>query len=186
MKHFGEMVANRRSKNAAALSAFGGSCGLVGSAHYRTIREGGKRTIFTIGYEKRSGDELISLLLDADVDILVDVREKAMSRKPDFRGSALQARCEEAGIQYEPIPGLGSTEDQRSALRESRDIETFQRRFRKYAKRHCIESLDQLASIAKKKSVALMCYERCHEDCHRTGVAELVADAINASIIAIT
>lgn len=185
---FGEQLEKRRQTNAKALKAFGATASNLaeaGSSHLRTIRTGGKTTIFTIGYEKRSGDELISLLRDAGVEVLADIREKPMSRVPDFRQSSLRGLCEAANILYEGWPELGSTEGQRSRLKETADFKTFARQFRSYATRSLSEPLDRLAKRSKAKSVALLCYERLHEECHRSIVADLLADRLDATVVAI-
>ncbi len=41
-------------------------------------------TLFTLGYQQRSLDEFVALLLEASIDVLVDVRETAWSHKPGF------------------------------------------------------------------------------------------------------
>ena len=186
MKPYGQQLAERRARNAKSLAAFGVDVAdFEPDSHYREIRKGNGTSVFTIGYERRCGEELVSLLVDAGVETLVDVREKAMSRKPDFRGKALRMRCEDAGISYEPMPFLGSTEDHRKKLKESGNIGRFQRQFRTYAKRRMTDGIGLLADLAKKRTVALICYERIHEDCHRNVIADLVADQLNATVIAI-
>lgn len=186
MKRFGQLADKRRATNARSLAAFGVSPSEPrGTSDLRIIRQGTGATIFTIGYERRGGDELASRIKDAGVEVLVDVRERAVSRKPDFRAAALQARCDEVGIDYVQIPELGSPENQRKALRETGDIKAFHRRFRAYARKHLAKPLDHLAEVAKTRPVALLCYERCHENCHRSIVAEFLADRLEAAIVAI-
>jgi uncharacterized protein (DUF488 family) len=62
----------------------------------------------TIGYEKRSLDEYIDLLLTHGVEIVLDVRETAWSHKPGFSRSALAAGLEAAGIAYEHLRIAGN------------------------------------------------------------------------------
>lgn len=186
MKYSGEVAKDRRRTNAKALAKFGVVVDEKNiDPRFRTVRSGNGSTLFTIGYERRDGEELVGLLLEAGVDILADVREKPLSRKPDFRRSALEARCEDAGIEYHGWPELGSPEDDRKRLRETGDIDAFRRQFRSYAKRHLTEPLDRLAKVANTRTVALLCYERSHDDCHRSDVADLIADRVNATIVAI-
>ena len=175
----------RRADNAAGIAAFGVSVSDHGVGRYRVIREGGRVSVFTIGYERRDGDELFSMLRDAGVDHLADIRDRPMSRKPDFRAKALRARCDDAGIEYGAWTDLGSTEAQRERLHETGDLQHFHKVFRAYARRSLGESLDRLAGVAKRKKIALLCYERVHEECHRSVVADLVADRLNAGITAI-
>ena len=189
MTAFGDQFQKRRAANARAIKqAFGVDVPAPtseGGARYRTVRSGGKITIFTIGYEQRNGEELISLLRDAGVEVLADIREKAFSRVADFRAGSLQQLCAEAGIVYEGWPELGSTEGQRERLKETGDFKRFESVFRSHVLQHAEDALERLAAIAKRKSVALLCYERLHEDCHRSVVADLLADRLKATVVAI-
>jgi uncharacterized protein (DUF488 family) len=139
--------------------------------------------VFTIGYEKRNGEELINLLLDHKVEVLADVREKPMSRKPDFRGGVLKASCERAGILYQGWPALGSTQKQRDYLHETGNFAMFARRFRAYAKRALSAEILRLAGVVGERRVALLCYERCHDECHRSIVADMLATKLGVAII---
>jgi uncharacterized protein (DUF488 family) len=152
----------------------------------RIVRQGNGIRIFTIGYEQRNGEECIASLLEAGVDTLVDVRERPFSRKPDFRKAAIDDRCRAAGLAYESWPRLGSTAHQRKQLWETRDFRTFARRYRDFARRRRAAELDGLAGLAARKTIALICYERAHEECHRSIVADLLADRLDATIVAIT
>ena len=186
MRSFGDETTARRATNAKALAAFGVE-GSVGSAasEFRTVREGNGTKVFTIGYERRDGPDLVSRLVQAGVTNLVDVRERPMSRKADFRKSLLEERCRAAGVTYESWPELGSTNHQRRQLWETGNVGEFRRRYRDFARRYRADALDALARVAAMKTVALLCYERRHEQCHRGVVADLLADRIDATIVAI-
>ncbi len=186
MGHSGDDEMKRRAANERALTAFGiDASGSEQGSRFRCVRSGNGSTVVTIGYERRDGDGLVSLLWNAQVEVLVDIRQKPMSRKADFRESALRARCQDAGIAYESWRELGSTTDQRRALKTSGDLDAFHRRFRGYAKRYKGEALDRLAVKAKKQRIALLCYERLHDECHRSVIADLLADRMHAKIVAI-
>lgn len=179
-------ISSRRSANAKGLAAFGVTAALgKTSSLYRTIREGGPVTIFTVGYERRTGEDMIAALRDAGVEYLADIRDKPVSRKPDFRAAALQAFCEDARIEYGGWSKLGSTEHQRERLHETGDLARFHKAFRGHAIKELDADIERLARVAKRKIVALMCYERAHDECHRSVVADLVAEKLGAGITAI-
>lgn len=184
--NYGDLATARRKANSKALSAFGVDANQnPESALYKEIRSGSGPTIFTVGYERRDGEDLISALIDAGVDTLIDVRERPFSRKPDFRRGPLEAICEEAGIDYQSWTRLGSTQHQRENLKSSGDFSEFRRRFKSFAKRGREEDIVELAKYCNGRSVALICYERCHDECHRSVLAELVAEINDATITAI-
>jgi uncharacterized protein (DUF488 family) len=179
-------IEQRRIANAKKLAAFGVTVGVgSGASSIRTIRTGAGITIYTIGYEKRDGDGLMSALRDQGVRVLADVRERATSRRADFRAANLKAICDDAGIIYQPWPTLGSTAEQRDGLHESGDFQTFALAFRSHAMSTMEADLDRLAEAVAREPTALLCYERLHEDCHRSVIAELIASRLDATVIAI-
>jgi uncharacterized protein (DUF488 family) len=181
-----QRAADRLQRNAKSLAHFGMSPTETGSSiHLRTVRQGGTATVFTIGYEKRDPEDLITRLRDAGITILADIREKPTSRRADYRGSSLKALCEDAGIQYQGWPALGSTETQRDDLKAGGDIAGFHKTFRAYAEQNLMPEIDRLAAEVLRRSVVLLCYERSHEDCHRMVIADLVAEKLDATVIAI-
>ncbi len=181
MSLFSELK-QRRDANAKKFAALGVS---TAGAAVRVVREGTAVTIYTVGYEKRDGDGLLSVLRDQGVKALADVRERPMSRKPDFRAGALCALCEGAGIEYQPWPTLGSTVEQREELQTSGDFRQFERQFRSHAAKSMKPDLAKLAESVQRVPTALLCYERLHEDCHRSVIADLIAEKLNATVVAI-
>lgn len=89
-------------------------------------------------------------------------------------------------MRYESWTDLGSTGAQRRQLIETHDYVEFRHRFREFARRYRKAALDRLSVVAQKRTVALLCYERCHDQCHRSVVADLVAKRLDASVFAIT
>ena len=67
-----------------------GQAAQLGYYHYKkwssrmTTSMQAEEPIFTIGYEKSTIDDFVSRLADADIDVLVDVRELPLSRKRGF------------------------------------------------------------------------------------------------------
>ena len=69
--------------------------------------------LFTIGYEKTAPDAVLSELKRAKVDLLIDTRAVAASRRPGFSKRALSAALDEAGIAYVHLQKLGTPADGR-------------------------------------------------------------------------
>ena len=132
-------------------------------------------TVVTIGYEGRQLDEFIAELTDRGVEIVFDVRENAISRKPGFSKRRLGDALTAAGIEYRHMPALGNPRSNRDAFRAgdpaARDV------FLRHLDNGSREDLDEVAAAARTRTIALMCFEREHSTCHRSCITErLVAD----------
>ena len=135
------------------------------------------RPIFTIGYEKRSIDDLIWLLLARGIERVVDVRLTPASRRPDFSKKRLSSALEAAGIAYEHRGTLGNPH----AIRDvylSGDVETGHTRFREYLQNGASVALDEFTESLGGETVALLCLERDPHRCHRSVVASVAAERV--------
>ena len=119
--------------------------------------------IYTLGYSgwKLEQIEAEAQRLDA---VIVDVRLKASSRIPTFRGSVLQKRF---GESYRWIPAFGNR-NYRGGPIEIVDFHAGLAEVRKIA--------------AAGRNVILMCMCRDAEMCHRKIVAEWLAEALQAEV----
>jgi uncharacterized protein (DUF488 family) len=125
--------------------------------------------LVTIGYEGASVEDFLGALQSAGVTTLLDVREFAGSRRKGFAKTALRANLAGAGIGYRHERALGSPRDVRHRLREGGRYEEFFRDFDRYLATR--EPLLQELSRDLSGTVALLCYERDHQQCHRRSVA---------------
>src|SRR6202158_634175 len=91
------------------------------------------RTLFTIGYEKAKPDAVWGELKCAKIDLLVDTRAVAASRRPGFSKRQLAAALDEAGIAYIHLQKLGTPAEGRAAAR-SGDLGTLWRIYEKHIK----------------------------------------------------
>lgn len=134
------------------------------------------RTVATIGYEGATVQGFLAALREARIEMLVDVRAVAMSRKPGFAKSRLAANMEEEGIAYLHLRGLGTPADGRAAARAGHH-EEMHRIFRKHLATIVAQAdLETLVSIAKSgKRVCLMCFEADPKHCHRSIVVDELA-----------
>ena len=127
----------------------------------------------TIGYEGSSIERYLNLLIQAGVTVLCDVRRNPLSRKYGFAKSTLSKWCEQVGIRYEHLPALGIASEQRRELNTQADYDAL---FADY-EAHWLPlqgaALDHVARwIGAGSHVALTCFERLPEQCHRHCVGE--------------
>lgn len=123
--------------------------------------------IYSIGYEGMEIDKFIEKLKKNKVNLLIDVREKAISRKKGFSKAALALALTEAGIQYIHMKELGSPNKDRKNLHENNNWEEFSRKYSQHMEGN-MASLAELCKNAKGKISCLMCFEREYWKCHRS------------------
>jgi uncharacterized protein (DUF488 family) len=126
----------------------------------------------TIGYQAATVRSFLDALREAGVELLVDVRAVASSRRPGFAKSRLAANLAEAGISYVHLRGLGTPAEGRAAARAGRYAE-LRRIFREHlATPGARAELDELAELVRSsRRVCLLCFEADPEHCHRSMVA---------------
>ena len=131
----------------------------------------------TIGYESAPQAKVIETLRAANVEVLIDVRAVAASRRAGFSKGLLSSSLEDAGIQYVHLRELGTPKEGRMAARKGRTAE-----MREIFEAHMAEPAAQVQlaraiEIAKGRKAALLCYEADHKGCHRSIVVEHMQEA---------
>ena len=134
------------------------------------------RTLFTIGYEKALLRDVIATLAAAGVAMLLDVRDRPISRRPGFSKRQLAAEIEEAGMSYVHLAALGTPPEGRLANRR-REWERFWDIVNeKLARPEAELDLRRAAEIARGAPSCLLCYEADWRICHRRRIAEILTD----------
>ena len=131
------------------------------------------RPLATIGYEQAVQSRVIDELTRAKVDILVDVRAVAASRKPGFSKNQLAAGLDEHGISYLHLQKLGTPKDGRDAARAGNMDKLFKIYSKHLKTMEARAEMDELEALAKSgQRLCLLCFERNPEQCHRQWIAE--------------
>lgn len=139
--------------------------------------------IATIGYERATPGALIAALRAAGVETLIDIRAVARSRRPGFSKGALSAAAAEAGIDYLHLRGLGTPVEGREANKAGRH-DDFQAIFRAHMKSEAAQAdLAQAAELAASKRICLLCLEGDAAHCHRSIVADMLAERLGAQVV---
>jgi hypothetical protein len=156
-----------------ALSCDAESLGAIQAARLQKGQPG----LCTIGYEGRSLEGYLNLLIGDGVTLLCDVRRNPLSRKYGFSKSTLMNGAAGVGIRYEHMPELGIASEARRELRTQADYDAlFDAYFRESLPRQVKALIQIMGWVEKGERVALTCYERLPEQCHRTSVAKALEE----------
>lgn len=142
-----------------------------------------QRQIMTIGYEGARLEDFMATLQRARIDLLIDVREVALSRKRGFSKTQLAAALASAGIRYCHLRGLGDPKEGRLAARAG-DYPRFRRVFAAHMRSAAaLADLETAAALATVTRACLMCFEQDHALCHRSIVAERLAALTELAVL---
>ena len=146
--------------------------------------------LVTIGVYGFDGESFLQRLRDADVGLLLDVRQRRGVRGPAFawaNSRRLQAALADARIAYEHHPELAPTTELRQ-LQYAEDARLgVGKRARRvlaaeYARRYTTEILDRadltpiVSALAGHGTAALFCVECDPEACHRSLIAQRLTE----------
>lgn len=135
--------------------------------------------IATIGYQAATVQGFLAALLDDRVELLVDVRAVASSRRPGFAKTALAANLGGAGIEYLHLRGLGTPAAGRAAARAGRHEDMRRIYVRHLGSLEAQADLDALADLVLTgRRICLLCFEADARYCHRRLVAEALAERL--------
>lgn len=142
-----------------------------------------KKALFTIGYEKATPAAVLGELKTAGVELLVDTRAVAASRRPGFSKRQLAAGLADTGIDYLHLQKLGTPTEGREAARAG-DAAKLWRIYEKHLKTpEAQEQLDELTRLVKAgRRICLLCFERDVHHCHRKWIAEAVNERLGTPV----
>jgi len=139
--------------------------------------------LFTIGYEKAALADVLRTLKQAGVELLIDTRAVAASRRAGFSKKMLAASLEETGIKYLHLQKLGTPAEGREAARAG-DLKTLWKIYGRHIKTTAArEELDELEAFLRDgRHICLLCYERDPDECHRSKIAEIMRERTGCKI----
>jgi uncharacterized protein (DUF488 family) len=136
----------------------------------------------TIGYERATLADVIERLRAAGVEVLLDVRAIAASRRAGFSKTLLAASLAAAGIDYLHLRDLGTPKAGRDAARAGRTAQ-----MEAIYEDHLAEPRAQLAleaacETAAERRAALLCLEADARCCHRHIIAERIRERLGCEV----
>ncbi|HEX6913331.1 MAG TPA: DUF488 domain-containing protein [Longimicrobium sp.] len=140
-------------------------------------------TLATIGYEGATVESFLAALQAADVNLLVDVRAVASSRRPGFSKTRLADNVRGVGIDYLHLRGLGTPADGRAAARAGRHDEMRAIFAQQLETDEARAELEVLAGLVRGGNrVCLLCFEADPAHCHRTLVAQALQELVAVQV----
>ena len=140
-------------------------------------------TIWTIGYERLLPPELVSELLAAGVQRVVDVRQRPQSRRPGMSKTRLGDLLREHGIAYEHRKALGTPPDLRHDFHAGH-IEQARAGYRAHVEATASDELAALAGeLEHGPRTALLCLEQDPASCHRRVLCEALAERLPRLVV---
>ena len=139
------------------------------------------RTIYTIGFAGKTAEQFFTLLKNAGVQKLIDVRENRIGQLSGFAKYPDLAFFLDrvAGITYSYEPRLAPSPEIRAAYRSTGDWAAYEASFRQLMLDRSIPQ--SLAPADFDGTIAFLCSEPEADKCHRRIVAEMLSQflAIN-------
>lgn len=145
--------------------------------------ESNKNTIFTIGYEGKSIDHFLNLLLKNNVKKIIDVRSNTLSRKYGFSRDDLRLFCNKINVQYYGISQLGIPSKLRRNLKTSQDYKNIFHQYETTWLPEVPEYLTDLFLEIKEEPSALLCFESNASMCHRGVLAKVCAQSSGFKVV---
>ena len=145
-------------------------------AHFpdNPVTQTAQEAIFTIGYEGRSFDSYVQHLLTHEIKVLVDVRYNPYSQKPLFSRAPLSAYLEHVKIDYRHVKNLGIPGSLRKAgISRTALFAQYQRDLAKFP--GDLSLVQEL--LLQQENLALTCFERDPEHCHRNCLSSRLAQS---------
>jgi uncharacterized protein (DUF488 family) len=140
--------------------------------------------LWTIGYEGRTLENYLNRLIQDGVTVLCDVRRNPLSRKYGFSKGTLRNACEGVGIRYEHLPELGIASEERRELHTQADYDALFAVYERDSLPKQSKALEKIRGwIGAGERVALTCFEKRPNQCHRHCVAEALEGMMQQTVV---
>lgn len=139
--------------------------------------------VYTVGYEGKSVDAFFNDLLKRRIEAVVDVRANPISRKYGFSRPRFSEICKRLGFEYRHMPTLGIPSSARSDLSS---VASYQRLLNRYERtmlpKHSAD-VEEVGRLMRQRPSVLVCVEKDIRCCHRSRLAEAVAQTTGLEVI---
>lgn len=134
--------------------------------------------LYSIGYEGKTVEQYVNILINEDIRLLVDVRKNPLSMKFGYSKNQLKEILDNVNIEYIHIPSLGIKSSKRKELKTYSDyLDLFEEYEKEVLDYRNIELKELEILLIKYKRIALTCFEADHNYCHRSRVVNKFSES---------
>ena len=149
------------------------------------VSEQAANSVYTIGYEGSSIEYYLNRLIKNDIKMVVDVRYNPLSMKKGFSKNLLKSVLNKMKIEYSHFHELGIPSILRQEYLKPNDT-NHKELFDLYKKEILPKNRSSLDKIVKLVGdygkIALTCFEKDFNYCHRSIIANFLCDSVNSPI----
>ncbi|MDR0800639.1 MAG: DUF488 domain-containing protein [Endomicrobium sp.] len=143
----------------------------------KIIPDDNKTILFDIGYEGKSLEAYLNLLIKNNIKTLIDVRKNPISMKYGFSKNLLTRITSDLGIEYAHLPELGIESEKRQALSSFEDYQNLFSNYEAKTLKQNTKSIKNIYNIVmKNKKAALTCFEADKNYCHRYRIVNYMSN----------
>lgn len=135
------------------------------------------KTLYTVGYEGLTINGFLAMIDGPPIALIVDARERPLSRKPGFSKRALQEALERLNVGYRHMPELGSPSVLRHQFKESGNWALFRAGYSNWLGGQ-LDSINTLRRFATLQTIGVLCFEADVNLCHRSILVESVLESL--------
>jgi uncharacterized protein (DUF488 family) len=137
----------------------------------------------TAGYEGRSVDAFFNDLLKEGIHVVLDVRANPVSRKYGFSGLRLGEFCKKLGLEYCHLPKLGIPSTERTGLNGFASYQRLLNRYEQTMLPKRLAEVKEIGNLMRRQPAVLVCVEKDVRCCHRSRLANAVADTTSLEVV---
>ncbi|MCK4357366.1 MAG: DUF488 domain-containing protein [Candidatus Cloacimonetes bacterium] len=139
--------------------------------------------LFTIGYESLTIDSFLNKLIENNIKMVIDVRKNPFSMKLNFSKKKLSDYLSKVEINYIHIPELGIKLEFRQNLSTLKDYKELFILYEKEVLQKRKKDLKMIINFIKLyRRIALMCFEKDYQRCHRHIISNYLSKYKNFDI----
>lgn len=132
-------------------------------------------SFFTIGYEGKTIDQYLNDIILNNINLVIDVRKNPISMKYGFSKKTLSNSLKQLNIEYVHIPELGIESNERQNLFSFYDYQKLFEHYENDILAHQNTAILKITELYNtKKRIALTCFEKDYNSCHRSRISNII------------